>query len=353
MVAVPTKALFSNRRGFDLNKEISRRFWITRFFMIIGIVILHVPPYQPLSEVGSSVFGLVKAFFSHGFFRATVPTLTVVSGYLVFYHQLHLDPVKLAKKKAISILVPLIVWNIPVAIGVFLSQKYQLLPHSFSAQLYPFEPMSWVNALTGLFSGPVNYPLNFLRDLFVISLMAPLMWPFINRAPYLGLVLVFLVAYFNLDGALVLRNSMLVNFYFGGLAVSRKWDLTALDRYAIWLLITLISFCVAIVAFRVENRELFRVVSPFLVWPCMRLIVDTKFGDWLYRYAECSFFIYLTHSVALLVLWVAFQRSPLANAYGVYWLMAPPVAVFSLIFLCQEFKKRVPRLAGVVLGGRN
>lgn len=343
----------SDDRDIALNKEISRRFWITRFFMIIGIVILHVPPYQPLSEVGSSFFGLIKAFFSHGFFRATVPTLTVVSGYLVFYHQLHLDPVRLVKKKAASILVPLIVWNIPVAIGVFVSQKYQLLPHAFSAQLYPFELMNWVNALTGLFSGPVNYPLNFLRDLFVISLMAPLMWPLINRVPYIGLVLVSLLAYFNVDGDLVLRNSMLVNFYVGGLAVSRKWDLTALDRYAVWLLVVLISCCAAIVALKVENRELFRVVSPFLVWPCMRLIVDTRFGDWLYRYAECSFFIYLTHSVVLLVLWVAFQRSPLVSAYGVYWLIAPPVTVLSLISLCQEFKKRAPRLAGVVLGGRS
>ena len=320
--------------------------------MIIGIVILHVPPYESLSAIDNSVFSLVKAFFSHGLFRATVPVLTVMSGYLVFYCNLHLEPVKLVRKKVVSILFPLIVWNLPVALGVFLSQKYQLLGHGFSAQLYPFELINWANALTGVLSDPVNYPLNFLRDLFVISLLAPLLWPFINKTPYLGLFLMLLVAYFNLDGSLVLRNSMLVNFYCGGLAATRKWDLTVLDKYAVWLFLALISCCALMVTFRVENRELFRLVSPFLVWPSIRLIVNTRLGEWLYRYSECSFFIYLSHSVVLLVSWIAFQRSPLASAYFVYWLLAPQLTVFLLIFLCLRFKKFAPRLSGLLLGGR-
>lgn len=320
--------------------------------MIIGIVILHAPPYQSLREIDDSAFSLVKAFFSHGLFRATVPVLTVISGYLVFYHKLYLDPVKLINRKVISIFIPLVVWNLPVAFGVFLSQKYQLFSHHFSAQLYPFELTNWVNALTGALSDPVNYPLNFLRDLFVISLTAPLMWPLINKTPYIGLLLVILVAYFNLDGPLVLRNSMLVNFYFGGLAASQKWDLTALDKYAKWLFLALLLCCAAIVFFRVENRELFRLVAPFLVWPSIGLIINTKLGAWLYRYSECSFFIYLSHSVVLLVSWIAFQNSPFSGVYFVYWLLAPQLTVFLLIFICLKFKKLAPRFSGLVLGGR-
>ncbi len=109
-----------------LTEEISKRLWITRFSMIIGIVILHLPPYVPLSDVGNSFFSLWKAFFSHGLFRATVPVLTVISGYLVFYSKLHERPVQLLIKKTKSILVPLVLWNLPIAIAIFLLQKLQI-----------------------------------------------------------------------------------------------------------------------------------------------------------------------------------------------------------------------------------
>lgn len=321
--------------------------------MVIGIVILHTPPYQPLSEIDNSFFSLTKAFFAHGLFRTTVPVLTALSGYLVFHYNLHLEPVRLAWKKFTSIFIPLVIWNLPIAIAVFLSQKHQLLAHEFSARLYPFDLLNWLNAITGLLSDPVNYPLNFLRDLFVISLLAPLLWPLIKKAPYYGLILIALISYFNLDGPVVLRNSMLVNFYIGGLAATRKWNLEALDEYAVWFLMTLFGCCALIVALRIENRELFRLISPFLIWPCMRLIIDTRLGDWLYKYSACSFFTYLSHSVALLALWIIFQKTPLENFYIVYWVMAPLVTVLLLIFLCQKFKLLAPRLSSLLLGGRS
>ena len=75
---------------------------------------------------------------------------------------------------------PLILWNIPIALAVFILQKYQLLGHQFSARLYPPTPLAWLNALTGLVSDPVNYPLNFLRDLFIISLISPVLGIFLK-----------------------------------------------------------------------------------------------------------------------------------------------------------------------------
>ena len=50
--------------------------------MIVGIVILHVPPYVPLNEV-SGLFESIKAFFAHGVFRSSVPVLSAISGYLI------------------------------------------------------------------------------------------------------------------------------------------------------------------------------------------------------------------------------------------------------------------------------
>lgn len=335
-----------------MDERTSRRLWITRYFMVIGIVILHLPPYQPLGEIDGSLFGFIKAFFAHGLFRATVPVLTVISGYLVFSSGLHLQPVKLLIKKTKSVFVPLVLWNIPIALMIYLSQRYQLLPYTFSAELYPFDPLNWLNAMTGALADPVNYPLNFLRDLFIISLLSPILWPLLTRTPYLGLLVMLIVCYGNLDGWLILRNSMLVNFYVGGLIAIKKWELTRLDSCAIWLLALLIASCAAIVLFRIENRESFRLIAPFLVWPSMRLIVDTRVGDWLYKHSANSFFTFLSHSIFLLLLWMIFKKTPLAAYYPIYWLLTPPITVLLAIFICREFKRRFPRTANVMLGGR-
>lgn len=335
-----------------LNKEISKRIWVTRYLMVIGIIVLHLPPYQPLNTLGASVFDYVKAFFSHGVFRATVPVLTVISGFLIFQFNLHLKPLQLLSKKITSVLVPLIIWNIPIVIAIYLSQKYGILSHDFSAELYPFNLLNWVDALTGLFGTPANYPLNFLRDLFAVSLLSPIFWFFLKRLPYLGLVIVLVVYYFNLDSSFVLRNSMLVSFYTGGLAATQKWSLTCLDKYAKLLFFVFISFCIAIVLFDIQNREFFRLLSPFLVWPSISLITNTALYEFLYKNSKSSFFTFLAHGPIILILWLIFKKIPIEMPYYVYWLLAPPIMVFTSIFFARYFKKILPRISSIALGGR-
>lgn len=331
--------------------QLSKRIWVTRYFMVIGIVVLHLPQYQPLSEV-NSLFEHIKAFFSHGFFRATVPLLTAISGYLVFRTNLYTQPAKLLLKKIMTVLVPLFIWNVPFVVGIYLSQKYNLLSHDFSAQLYPIEIKQWTNALVGLFASPANYPLNFLRDLFAVSLLAPLAGVLLNRVPYIGLILVLIIYYFNLDGAFILRDSMLVSFYIGGLAAIRNWDLFALDNHAKWLFVVFVVFCIFIVLFKIENRELLRLLSPFMVWPAISLLENTKAYDFLYKYSKNSFFTFLAHGPIVLMIWFLYTRISDTVAYYAYWIVAPVITVFSCILLATYFRKKLPRVAAFVLGGR-
>jgi succinoglycan biosynthesis protein ExoH len=335
-----------------MDKEISNRIWATRYLMVIGIIILHLPPYQPLNELGSSFFEYVKAFFSHGVFRATVPVLTVMSGFLIFNSGLQLKPKKLFSKKVNTIFVPLIICNLPLAIAVFFIQKYSILNHDFSAQLYPFVISHWLNAITGLFGSPINYPLNFLRDLFVISLLSPILWQLLKRAPYAGLLIVLVVYYLNLDGNLILRNSMLVSFYIGALAAHQKWDLTLLDKYSVFLLGLFFTTCASIVIFKIADKELFRLISPFMVWPAMSLMMNTKLSWLLLKYARHSFFTFLAHGPIILVLWLIFNKVTPDLPYFIYWLIAPVITVFLTVLLNKYFKIITPRMHTFILGGR-
>lgn len=339
-----------NIKSKKLDEDISRRIWITRYFMIIGIIVLHLPPYQPLNEAGNSFFDYIKAFFSHGVFRATVPLLTTISGYLTFKLGLHYYPMRLLLNKISSLLIPLLLWNIPIAIAVFLIQKYDLSSHVFSLKLYPIDTLSWINSVTGLYESPINYPLNFLRDLFVVSLFSILFWQLLKRIPYTGLLIVFFIYYFNLDGQLVLRNSMLISFYLGALLAHKNFDLKKLDQYSILCLSLFLFLCFIIVEYRIENREIFRIISPFLVWPAMSIISSCKVGNYLYKYSGSSFFTFLSHGPIILVLFIIFNKTNLP--YFIYWISAPLLTVIISIILYNLLKSRAPMIASILLGNR-
>lgn len=335
-----------------LDADISKRVWIARYLMVIGIVILHVPPYQALSELDGSIFGYIKAFFAHGVFRASVPVLTVMSGYLIFATQLHLKPVKLFKKKVSTLLVPLILWNLPLAIAVYLVQRFNIIDYQFSMELYPFDLFIWLDANLGLSRIPINYPLNFLRDLFVIALLSPLIGWVLKKGAFLGLVGVFIVYFYDVEGELILRNSMLISFYCGALLAYKSYDLRRLDKYAFPCLLSFVVVCISIVAFQIENRELFRMVSPFMIWPALSLLESTKLGTLLYRYSGNSFFTFLAHGPLLVILWVVFNKLPVELPYYVFWLLTPIIIVCFTIIANRLLKCVAPRVALFVLGNR-
>lgn len=334
-------------------KEISRRISITRYFLVIGIVVLHTPPLTPLNQLDGSAFEWFRAFLTHGVFRALIPVLTSISGYLLFASGLHLSPAKLIGKKTASILVPLVLWNLPLAVVLYVVQRYGWMSYDFRASLHPVTLHAWVDAVVGLDDYPVNYPLNFLRDLFVLALLSPLFWQLLKRAPYIGLGVVFTVFLFNLDGPVVLFDAMMVTFYVGALAATQRWDLTRLDRYAVALLLLFVLICFTSIAFGIPNKKFLRLLTLPLVWPAMSLLVDTRFGDLLLRHAKHSFFTFLSHSVLLLASWLVYRRLPSGSLpYPLFWLIAPASIVVLGVVLDRQFKRWTPRLAAIMLGNR-
>ncbi len=320
--------------------------------MVIGIIVLHAPPFEPLGEIPQTPLGYIKAFFSHAVFRATVPMLTVISGFLVFQSDLSGKFKKLIKKKFFSIFIPMIIWNTPFALLIFFSQKYFIIEHEFSETLYPVSFLSWINAITGFLGNPANYPLNFLRDLFAVFFFTPLFRLLLKFSSWAGLFIVLSIYYWNLDGILVLRNSMLVSFYLGGMASYCGWNLKLLDRFSILFLFFLIIICMLIVLFKIENIQWFRLVSPILIWPATSLIHGNPVGHLLYCYSGNSFFTFLSHGPLLFLLWVGFQKLPDAIPYFIFYILAPIIIVYLSIILNQILQKKLPNFRLLLLGGR-
>ncbi|QNA90840.1 acyltransferase [Massilia sp. Dwa41.01b] len=330
--------------------SVSQRIALLRFLMIFGIVLLHAPPYVPIAEVANNPFDLFKAFFQHAVFRTTVPVLTCISGYLLFKSGLDQTPGKLASKKFRTIVLPFLVFNLGLlaaALGL-----YHGLGITLSNDMIPKDGKGWLNAAFGLTGSPINYPLNFLRDLVALMIVAPLLGWFLRKLPWVGLAIVALVYQFNLDGPFVLRNVMWPVFYVGGLVAVRGWNLRALDRYAPLCLALFLGLCAYVIWFRVANTNNLRLVAPLLIWPAAALLQPTAFGRWLGRMSKYSFFIFVAHAPVLLATTIVYKPFAAHVPYPVYWVLAPVLTTASLVLVYLLAMRLMPRLFSFVIGAK-
>ncbi|MFZ4289643.1 acyltransferase family protein [Variovorax sp. HJSM1_2] len=335
-----------------LDENISKRIAILRYLLIFGIIVLHTPPYVPLAETGPGFFNFIKALFQHAIFRASVPVLTFISGYLLFNSQLDLNFKKLIPKKIKSILIPLIIFNLPIAVAVYFIQMNQWMDHVFSINLYPFKLINWANAIVGLFTAPINFPLNFLRDLFLLSVIAPVFGFFLRKYIWHGLIIVFFLFFFDLDGQFFLRNTMPILFYIGGMASIQKWDMSKLDKYGPLLLAIFLALCISVVFFKIENRSYLRLVSPLLIWPAAAMLVNTRFGDWLAKLSKYSFFTFLAQGPLFLVAFFIYQKIFSGIPYWIFWILTPIILALILAQIYIYSNRFFPKTMRIVLGNR-
>lgn len=319
----------------ELNREVSQRMNMLRFLMIVGVVVLHTPPFLALGEQPVTFFEHFKAFFQGAVFRTTVPILTFISAYLIFTAGLDRSPLKLYKKKFYSLVVPFIFFNLGLLAFTWICQRY-LNIHIFR-ELLNADFMEWMDAAFGLRDSPVNYPLHFLRNLVVLVLVAPLLGMLLRSAPFVGLAVVFCIGHFNLEGPILLRNNMLITFYLGGMAALLPVNMLAFDKYRVPALILFCIACIAVVELRVKNLDYLVYVSPFLVWPAASLLSNTRAGIWMTRMSSYSFFIFLAHAPVLAAAWFVYKRYQALVPAPLFWFATPLLTVALLVVLWKLF----------------
>lgn len=311
------------------SSDSSSRISILRFVMIFGIVILHTPPYVPIDLMEPGLFSCIKSFFQSALFRCTVPVLSFISGYLLFRSGIDTQPRLLLSKKFNSLVVPFLVFNLPLVAAAMVLQVTGKLDISY--QLAPFGWREFVDAAFSLQRPPINYPLFFLRDLFVLCLLAPVFGLLLRNSPLLAVILISLAFLVDIDRDLVMRTAMPVSFCLGGYLAVCKVDVHVLDKHAVPCLLLFLAICVAIIVFRVGNTTALRLISPVLVWPAASLLIGTRFGTWAQRMSKYSFFIFLAHAPVLLLSWKLFVKYGHAIPYQLYWVSAPVLTTALLI----------------------
>ena len=328
--------------------------------MIFLIVVSHTPRIPGyLDEPGVLTF--IANFVVDGLIPLGIPMLTCISGYLVFKKNLDLNYWLLLRKRFSSLVVPLLIWNIPLVIALYFVQSTGIIAYDgiivyeFAPRrtMYPFEPMVWVNACLALTDLPANYPLHFLRDLVAICLLVPLLSPLARKAPTFGLILIMMVFIPNFDGPLVQTNMMVVTFYIGGIAAAQNWNLSIFDKYAIYLIGLLVVIGSIIVVTGAGRPFWLPLLAPFILWPTASLLLYTPTGNWFGSISRASIFLFLIHGVVFMVLKAISPWSEFGSyAFGV-WLASSVLVAFICQLAYVFLDKFFPTLLAVSMGGRS
>jgi hypothetical protein len=257
---------------FEKNSVQSQVIDLLRFPLALMVILLHCEtdtyalneaPFPLLSADG--ILNLLRIIFTVSAPRIAVQTFLFISGYLFFVNFAKWDwklYLRKIKSRVRTLVVPYFAWNLIYLLAILLilfrlvylrdRQDASDLIHYylFDANWHIFyDIMSWhcefVNWIgTSLrVDAPINGVLWFVRDLFVLSLLSPLIYAFIKRLKIYGL-LVLLMAYLsqifiNVPGFTIVS---LFPFAFGAyFAINRLNILDFVQRYRY------VIFCGAII----------------------------------------------------------------------------------------------------------
>lgn len=330
-------------------KANSLRIHFARLFLILIIVMLHFR-MEP-ADTGNTI-SAIHDFVRETFLRLPVPLLSIMSGYIFFATGAYETVTKTLRAKMRSLVIPFLVFNTPLVLVIYAAQLHGMALDN-RIVLVGADVRQWAEALFAITEQPVNYPLYFLRDLFVVAILGLLIGRLHVRFALPTMLIIAVIAYGNLDGFLVIRDDVLLCFFLGGYLAIKQINISALDRYG-WAfsLVVLPAMCFAFYFLLPEQRLLFRIAGGLAFWPAIGFLLRTPALRRANSYAEYAFPIYLMHAPIIFALLIAGLGAPATLAGALWWLIAPVAIALLIIMFTKLAGHFTPGIAGVALGGR-
>lgn len=317
----------------------SEKISILRPILIFLIVSTHIQGnlYRPdLKNIAYTAENFIHAFLSGALSASALPLLSIISGYLAAYTYKKYSYLKTVQKKIPRILVPMLVWNLIMALYIYNLQS-QELPFRADLDLYPFNVENWLYGLLGLFRLPANPPLYFLRELFLCFLLIPVFLT-IAKSKIATTIAVGMVAYMSLTGINLglLHRVDIFGFFLVGLFLNNHPAVGVLYQRLsnpITQFLYLLGFIIALLlltryAFKPEHPNFIyylkaiTLIGPLAFWIISQYIQGAlkRFFLWI---SPASFPVFLGHILFLNLYWNQwisyFKTSPISENYWLFW----------------------------------
>ena len=316
-------------QGEHAGNTLSSFFDLLRVVMVVSICWAHVPIAPGYAvTIGD---GMLGPLFKDVLSRAGVPMLTVVAGYLACASLQRKGVSGFYWHKVRRLALPFVVWNVAALLVLWLLSwgtgyvvPAEILVYDSPAAL--FASMFGTNRI------PLNAPLYFLRDLFLVALLTPLMGRLaVSVVASLLFVLVVTVCALQyvqvaVSGHVLLYRIDMLLFYFVGYALA--WRNVDMPRFrpaaAFAATVSALMGCVLVAWLLVRLQpELSAYLSlrPLFGWLavlCLPALYGVYCCVWhvrgvalLQALSPCAFHIFLTHQItAYVILILIVQYAP-------------------------------------------
>lgn len=356
-----------------------------RPYLLLLVIINHCTPGNYLTTINGGgkwlVFNGLQVIFGHILTPAATGLFFLISGFLYFNNVdiFNIETYKYKTRKRLhSLIIPYLVWNIIAMSFTFFVQIYNSYKHGTTFDFDIFEQFwccyRWADGSQNIFGismpmyGPADLPLWYLRDLIVVSLIAPLVFWFVSHAKsiYLTILGILFVSQiwtsipgFSIDALLFFS----IGVY---MAIYREGQFILLKSKPINSLIAFITVLFIVISSykypqSVEELHYIQQITTLLLVISFIFIANNIFDNDRINIPtvvdKSSFFVYAIHAIPIigsplyinsqLIGRIHFQNEALAcMAY-----LASPFVVYAISILfyvtCNRFIKHLmPFLTG-------
>lgn len=333
-----------------------------RFPLIVLVLYEHsVGAYMGIS----TTYGVVSEMISHHLCPLAVCWFFFLSGYLFFLNTGDGNGFSIQwffkkwKRRIWTILIPYLIWNLIQVIAIILKN------YGFSLIGIPIDSDELSVVKQGILywfiTGPADFPLWFLRDIMVMSLISPFLYPLYKRIPWISLLLLILI-YLNPWSFQFLSTRAVFYFSIGA------W--MSINRYSFLFMGRRIKISAAIISVFLLLLATASIEKPWHEWLryvfypfgmitfmniCDWLINKEQRKERLIRLSAPVFFIYAAHEIYILG-WTKglFVRIFGEGVVGIWikFIFVPIVVLCICLALFWLLNHIMPKILAFCCGGR-
>lgn len=324
---------------------------ICRVLCIFFVMYVHVNPSTDiwLEKVPSNLnyIHYIGDVLLNVFGRASVPALSVLGGYLaVSAYNRRSNWWKYVKERWQTIVIPMITWNIILIILSLLILATIGASTDVVRKMGSFQqmsPLDFLDFITAYNYGSAAVALNFLRDIFVCSLIFPLIHQLVKRFDVAGVGVIWLTGLTVSFVPIVMKPNILMFFTAGVYFASYSIKLVPTPQVAIKLAATLaavfglVYFLPALSSFAGNVPDtVFRVIVTTGFLATSITLSRLTIGKLLARLEPITYLLFLSHTTVFLVLWGIWQKllgNEITWPYPLFFIITPVVTVFIVYWL--------------------
>ena len=340
-----------------------------RFPLIVMVLYIHSPgaffePRLELSFDSWNIYHIIAEFISGHMFAIATRCFFLFSGFL-FYRFLKEGEFSIKwvitkwKKRFWSLLVPFLFWNLLMVVAVILKNvAFDALSLKSSVEdisLVGKGPLYW------FLTGPADFPLWFLRDLILMTLVAPLIYPIFKTFRWASLVILILL-YLSPLTLIIPSKQAVIYFSVGAwlginrfdlLTICRKYKIPAAILSVILLPIATSQVGRPLHTFLLELFIPFGIITSINI--CDYFINNEKTCEKLCKLSASVFFIYAIHEIYILGwtkgIFLRMFGDSLAGTW-ISYLLVPVVVLLVCLGLYHLLNSIMPRAMAFACGGR-